>query len=125
MGFESSTNQAINVLIKRKTDFDWIFTALYASPDPLNREELWDYLAQMSYLVNQPWLVAGVRLVVSYIRRRFLLGDGIPLLYMNMIPPLETDSTIAILLERERREEQEHRLFCSNLPLRLCRLLPS
>lgn len=29
MGFESSTNQAINVLIKRKTDLDWIFTALW------------------------------------------------------------------------------------------------
>ena len=28
MGFESDTNQAINVLIKRKTDRYWIFTAL-------------------------------------------------------------------------------------------------
>ena len=36
-------------------------------------------------------------------RALFLLGDGIPLLYMNMIPPLETDSTIAILLPRARR----------------------
>lgn len=29
MGFESDTNQAINVLIKRKTDRYWIFTALW------------------------------------------------------------------------------------------------
>lgn len=38
---------------------------------------------------------------------------------MNMIPPLETDSTPFFFQEKE---EQEHRLFCSNLPLCLCRL---
>jgi len=38
---------------------------------------------------------------------------------MNMIPPLETDSTPFLFQEKE---EQEHRLFCSNLPLCLCRL---
>jgi len=41
-------------------------------------------------------------------------GDGILLLHMNMIPPLETDLTPFFFQEKE---EQEHRLFCNNLPL--------
>jgi hypothetical protein len=34
----SSSSQVINALIKRNDNLDWLFSAIYASPNPRNRE---------------------------------------------------------------------------------------
>lgn len=52
-------NQAINALIRRRSEIDWLFTGLYASPNPNSREELWEYIEGVSRAHNLPWLVAG------------------------------------------------------------------
>ncbi|XP_074313624.1 uncharacterized protein LOC141648808 [Silene latifolia] len=40
-------------------ELPWIFSAVYASPDPSNRIELWAELENFARVNNQPWLIAG------------------------------------------------------------------
>lgn len=38
------SSQALNVIIRRVSEIDCLFTAIYANPNPASREELWEYL---------------------------------------------------------------------------------
>ncbi|XP_074314997.1 uncharacterized protein LOC141651174 [Silene latifolia] len=51
--------QFITVEIARIGEFPWFFSAVYASPDPSNRRELWAELESFAQNNNRPWLVAG------------------------------------------------------------------
>lgn len=51
--------QHITMDIKRVGDTPWYFTAVYASPDPMKRRELWDELKEFASTHNKPWLIAG------------------------------------------------------------------
>lgn len=51
--------QVIHAKIKRDHFPDWIISAVYASPNPRNRDILWDNLESMADNMSEPWLVVG------------------------------------------------------------------
>ncbi|KAL7246982.1 hypothetical protein ACSBR2_001986 [Camellia fascicularis] len=51
--------QAFSVIIRRKGEVDWLFTALHASPNSISRSELWNYLVDVAHGLPLPWLIAG------------------------------------------------------------------
>ncbi|XP_021858798.2 uncharacterized protein [Spinacia oleracea] len=52
-------NQHITMNITRVGATPWYFTAVYASPDPTKRSELWVELHSFAQTHNKPWLLAG------------------------------------------------------------------
>lgn len=55
----SQQAQYITMDIKRLGSPPWYFTAVYASPDPNKRKDLWQELQAFAATHNHPWLVAG------------------------------------------------------------------
>ncbi|XP_021766594.1 uncharacterized protein LOC110731050 [Chenopodium quinoa] len=51
--------QYITMDIKRVGETPWYFTAVYASPDPTKRNELWQELQNFANQHSKPWLLAG------------------------------------------------------------------
>ena len=51
--------QHITMNITRIGVVPWYFTAVYASPDPVKRRELWSELKEFARTHNKPWLIAG------------------------------------------------------------------
>ncbi|XP_074289408.1 uncharacterized protein LOC141614562 [Silene latifolia] len=51
--------QFITVEIPRNGELPWFFSAVYASPDPTNRRQLWVELENFARNNNRPWLLAG------------------------------------------------------------------
>ncbi|KAK9706616.1 hypothetical protein RND81_07G139300 [Saponaria officinalis] len=51
--------QHITVEVSRVGHVPWYFSAVYASPNPHIREELWQELEHFSRSINSPWLIAG------------------------------------------------------------------
>ncbi|XP_074300458.1 uncharacterized protein LOC141631726 [Silene latifolia] len=51
--------QYITIEIARTGEVPWFFSAVYASPDPTNRKELWSELENFAKSNNRPWLLAG------------------------------------------------------------------
>ncbi|XP_074299787.1 uncharacterized protein LOC141630954 [Silene latifolia] len=51
--------QYLTFEVARNGELPWIFSAVYASPDPSNRRELWTELENFARVNNQPWLIAG------------------------------------------------------------------
>lgn len=51
--------QIISVVVCSPHQRPWLLSAIYASPNPLFRQDLWDYLRDMGYVVNIPWLLLG------------------------------------------------------------------
>ncbi|XP_062005875.1 uncharacterized protein LOC133723058 [Rosa rugosa] len=54
-----SNFQSITSLVTESSDKQWFFTAVYASPDPVLREELWSYLDNFNSHCTISWLIAG------------------------------------------------------------------
>ncbi|XP_074306666.1 uncharacterized protein LOC141641923 [Silene latifolia] len=52
-------NQFITVEIARHGSPPWFFSAVYASPNPHNRLELWSELEKYAHSHNLPWMLAG------------------------------------------------------------------
>ncbi|XP_074318679.1 uncharacterized protein LOC141655501 [Silene latifolia] len=52
-------NQFITVEIARRGSPPWFFSAVYASPNPHNRHELWSELENYAHSHNLPWMLAG------------------------------------------------------------------
>ncbi|XP_074267339.1 uncharacterized protein LOC141590668 [Silene latifolia] len=52
-------HQFLTVEVTRLGENLWFFTAVYASPNPSNRKELWSELEYYARQNNQPWLLAG------------------------------------------------------------------
>ncbi|XP_021715352.1 uncharacterized protein LOC110683313 [Chenopodium quinoa] len=52
-------NQYITMNIHRVGEESWYFTAIYASPDPLKRSDLWRELKDFAATHNKPWMLAG------------------------------------------------------------------
>lgn len=52
-------NQHITMDITRVFGQPWYFTAVYASPDPAKRKDLWSELKDFDSTHNKPWLIAG------------------------------------------------------------------
>ncbi|KAL2899374.1 hypothetical protein RDABS01_024456 [Bienertia sinuspersici] len=53
------SSQYITHLITRQGDEPWFYTAIYASPDPSKRVELWKELSDFAKNNNKPWMLAG------------------------------------------------------------------
>ncbi|XP_074318666.1 uncharacterized protein LOC141655485 [Silene latifolia] len=51
--------QYMTLEISRNGEPPWFFSAVYASPDPSNRRELWVELEEFARNNNRPWLLAG------------------------------------------------------------------
>ncbi|XP_074306482.1 uncharacterized protein LOC141641732 [Silene latifolia] len=51
--------QYMTLEISRNGEPPWFFSAVYASPDPSNRRELWVELEEFGRNNNRPWLLAG------------------------------------------------------------------
>ncbi|GLT78653.1 hypothetical protein SLA2020_501810 [Shorea laevis] len=54
-----STAQMITVLVKCPHLEPWIFSAVYASPTPSVREQLWNKIEQLDCFDHMPWLLVG------------------------------------------------------------------
>lgn len=52
-------SQMLNAIIKRNSEMDWLFTAIYAISNPSSRKELWEYLAGVVGDLKLTWTVAG------------------------------------------------------------------
>lgn len=53
------SNHFITMEITRVGAEPWYFSAVYASPDPSQRQELWKDLKEFATNNNKPWLLAG------------------------------------------------------------------
>ncbi|KAI8011548.1 hypothetical protein LOK49_LG06G02178 [Camellia lanceoleosa] len=53
------TSQVIQATIHKEDYEEWILSAVYASPHPSLRDELWNNLEAAAQSMEQPWLVAG------------------------------------------------------------------
>ncbi|KAI8017739.1 hypothetical protein LOK49_LG04G00158 [Camellia lanceoleosa] len=53
------TNQVIQATIHKEDYEEWILSAVYASPNPFQRAELWNDLEETARSMEKPWLVAG------------------------------------------------------------------
>lgn len=52
-------DQYITMTISRVGALPWYFSAIYASPDPSKRQDLWRELRDFAQSNNEPWLLAG------------------------------------------------------------------
>ncbi|KAK9689271.1 hypothetical protein RND81_09G048000 [Saponaria officinalis] len=52
-------SQYITIEVARLGETPWLFSAVYASPNPSNRVALWSELERFARNNNHPWLVAG------------------------------------------------------------------
>ncbi|XP_074293271.1 uncharacterized protein LOC141620249 [Silene latifolia] len=52
-------SQFITLEVSRTGGVPWLFSAIYASPDPTNRRALWSELESFARRNNLPWLLAG------------------------------------------------------------------
>ena len=55
----SVSNQTIQATIHTEDYEEWGMNAVYASPNPVAREALWEDLEATASNLNQSWLVAG------------------------------------------------------------------
>ncbi|KAL7213994.1 hypothetical protein ACSBR1_026425 [Camellia fascicularis] len=53
------SNQVIQATIHKEDYEEWVISAVYASPNPSNREALWDNLEGTARTMDKPWLVSG------------------------------------------------------------------
>ncbi|KAK2981990.1 hypothetical protein RJ640_007582 [Escallonia rubra] len=54
-----SHNQVLNAVVKGNDREDWLFSAVYATPNRTTKSDLWNYLEEMTSNMQLPWLVAG------------------------------------------------------------------
>ncbi|KAK3019179.1 hypothetical protein RJ639_004728 [Escallonia herrerae] len=54
-----SHNQVLNAVVKGNDREDWLFSALYATPNRTAKSDLWNYLEEMTSNMQLLWLVAG------------------------------------------------------------------
>ncbi|XP_058189471.1 uncharacterized protein LOC131307071 [Rhododendron vialii] len=54
-----ASSQAIHSEITKDGFEDWVLTTAYASPNPKNREIMWEDMEVQAHSNNKPWLVAG------------------------------------------------------------------
>lgn len=52
-------DQIVSVLVRSVVCLIWVLSAIYASPNPFFREELWQYILQLGPLITLPWLLLG------------------------------------------------------------------
>ncbi|XP_074306361.1 uncharacterized protein LOC141641605 [Silene latifolia] len=52
-------SQFITLEVSRTGGVPWLFSAVYASPDPTNRHALWSELESFAHVNNLPWVLAG------------------------------------------------------------------
>ncbi|XP_058766533.1 uncharacterized protein LOC131640142 [Vicia villosa] len=56
---ERSEEQYIHLKVKQNNGHEWLFTAIYASPNDTKRRLIWDQLKNMASNIHLPWLLAG------------------------------------------------------------------
>lgn len=55
----NNSSQHITVVIERNGEEPWFFSAIYASPDLIKRNDLWREISDMVANTIHPWLLAG------------------------------------------------------------------
>ncbi|XP_028122251.1 uncharacterized protein LOC114319441 [Camellia sinensis] len=60
-----ANSQLIQATVKRENFKEWVLAAVYASPNPGIRQNLWNDLENTSSLMVRPWLIAGTILPIS------------------------------------------------------------
>lgn len=55
----AQSHQYLTMEITRAGEIPWYLTAIYASPDPSKRQDLWEELASFARTHNKKWLLAG------------------------------------------------------------------
>lgn len=63
------SSQSIHAQITMDRFEDWLFSAVYASPNPRTPEGLWEDMENHARSSNNPWLVAG-NLMIRYFGRK-------------------------------------------------------
>ncbi|KAL7200213.1 hypothetical protein ACSBR1_032183 [Camellia fascicularis] len=54
-----ANSQLIQAIVKRENFEEWVLAAVYASPNPNIRQNLWNDLENISSSMIRPWLIAG------------------------------------------------------------------
>ncbi|KAL7224711.1 hypothetical protein ACSBR1_026069 [Camellia fascicularis] len=54
-----ANSQVIQAIMKRENHEEWVLAAVYASPNPGMRQNLWNDLEDFSNSMTNPWLIAG------------------------------------------------------------------
>ncbi|XP_074284000.1 uncharacterized protein LOC141608557 [Silene latifolia] len=67
-------SQHITVEVARRGDIPWYFSAIYASPDTIRKEELWEDLEVFARTHDRPWLAMGDFNDTRFLHERN--GDG-------------------------------------------------
>ncbi|KAL2902408.1 hypothetical protein RDABS01_027490 [Bienertia sinuspersici] len=52
-------SQHITMEVVRNGEIPWYFTAIYANPDPIKRQDLWAHLKKFAENNNHPWMLGG------------------------------------------------------------------
>lgn len=52
----SKNDQALNAVVHMDNGRFWLLTVIYASPNPLYRQELWEYLKSLGSIMAAPWI---------------------------------------------------------------------
>ncbi|XP_074318159.1 uncharacterized protein LOC141654951 [Silene latifolia] len=68
--------QHITVEISRVGEIPWYYTAVYASPDTVKREDLWHELERFARSHNRPWLTMGDFNDTRFLSERNGRSDG-------------------------------------------------
>ncbi|KAL2927601.1 LINE-1 retrotransposable element ORF2 protein [Bienertia sinuspersici] len=55
------STQHITMQISRIGEDSWYFSAIYASPDPIKRQDLWKFLKDFAQTHNKPWMLKETR----------------------------------------------------------------
>ncbi|KAL8151674.1 hypothetical protein V2J09_021482 [Rumex salicifolius] len=68
--------QVVSLEVRRGNEDRWIFSAIYASPTPADREEVWNRLLDLKSSVNCPWLLMGDYDETASLEERIGSSDG-------------------------------------------------
>lgn len=55
----SFDDQIMNILVYQRDKVNWLLSAIYASPNPVFRHDLWDYLRCLGPISELTWLLIG------------------------------------------------------------------
>lgn len=55
----AATDQAVTALVTKLDGQNWLHTVVYASPNYMIREDLWNYITELGKVVNMPWVMLG------------------------------------------------------------------
>lgn len=98
----------ILVLVRQDSRRVWILSAVYASPNPLLREDLWNYIIRLGRCINLPWVLVGDFNHVLLVNEK---SDGFSVNIRNMLA-FQNVVVSCSLVDMDSLELPSHGLLC-------------